>query len=581
MATKNANLLHEELGFSLKLNDDKESSLAERLLGPYKAANREIYRLQKTIMNYTSKFQEVPKTLTHEFNEATKNLEKMRNQLVDIKKQFPAKSYGGQLSNQLLTRFDSYKTFNQNLNRQPQPVDHLKNQTRLEIAQLGMMALNSISQSIAQAGAVGESRYRALAADSAQKGDWIKASEQFREARSWNLKSNLLEGGVNVVEKAVAGGLSGAIIGGQLFGPVGAKAGAVIGGGLMGGITTATESIRIYQEYQQVTEDLERLKDQIISGVKDVPAIFKELKFSLSHEEILSNPLENKDKIKENLKFSTDYSDHMLKNAEIIQADIAALYSKNGTNSENWLDEDIQKLSDLKVAYEQAIGEYNKYTKLRDAYSAADKVIKTQETIDELKKEEERLNREAASKQLTENRLYEKDETARYEFDKEIKKILSEKSTTDAINKLTGMSLEKQKASINTQAERIANLNKEIETLDTAYQNGTATASDLEKLVELEQARSTATKQLQADKDLYNSRADVLTSLQTARRDEVNNLAAAAGSSQYLAENYGSFSRYFGKTDPSLSLIKETNTILKSILETLNYTDNMSVAKFE
>lgn len=448
--------------------------------------------------------------------------------------------------------------------------EHLKKQTRLEYAQLGMMALDSFEQGITQAAAAGESRYRALATESAAKGQWVKAGEEFRTARNWNLGGNIIEAGAATVRNAGAAYVA---TGGGIQGKI-----AALGVGL---VTLASQILKINQEYRQIQEDLNRLKDQIVTAAAGIPNAFQELQFALSHEAIISNPLANESKIKENLQFSKQYSDYMLTNAEITKTDIDALYKKNGTNVENWSDEDVQRLHALKSEYERFMGDYEKYTKLTGAYGAANKAVEDYRIAESLKKEEEYQRYEAANEALSENRLFAKDSAARSAYDKSLKGVSEATDIKEAIRLLSEIDMTAATESINTQRARIAAYDTKINELNQKYESGNASASEVEQLVELEKTRSNAMQQLESDKDLYNGRNDVLQDLYKQQRNEVNNLASSASSSKYLAENYGSFSRYFGKTDPSLNLIKETNTVLRSILEELRYREGNNGIVYE
>lgn len=448
--------------------------------------------------------------------------------------------------------------------------EKLNTQTKMERYQLGMMAADALEQGITQAAAAAEARYRALATDSAAKGQWVKAGEEFRTASNWNLGGNILEG-------AVATGRNF----GAAYAMAGGGAQGVAAGVVVGLATAASQITKINQEYQQIQEDLKRLKDQIVTAASGIPTAFNELQFALSHEAIISDPLANEGKIKENLQFSKQYSDYMLSNAEITKTDIDALYRKNGTNVENWSDEDVQHLHALKSQYERFIGDYEKYSKLTSAYGAADKAVADYREAERLQKEEEYQRYEAANEALSENRLFAKDDAARTEFDKSLTTVAKADNISEAIRLLSEMDMTNASESINTQRARVAAYDTKINELNQKYEAGEASAAEVERLVELEQIRNSAMQQLQSDKDLYNSRNDVLQDLYRQQRDEVNSLAASASSSKHLAEDYGTFSRYFGKTDPSINLLKETNTVLRSILETIRYREGYNGIVYE
>lgn len=278
----------------------------------------------------------------------------------------------------------------------------------------------------------------------------------------------------------------------------------------------------------------------------------------------------------------------------------------------NLTDEETQRLTNAKNSYSELISEFDRFDKLAKTF---DQVSKTTEAA--IKAKEEQKRREEEEKLREEERLYQEElaeenaikantevlydnrnlrsqESQRRNYIDYVNDLVKDKGTSGALKELEKSDVFSKSAiesNLNTQQSRIDEIKKQIDELNKLFELGELSAEGISRLIQLEQLLENRQQQLDSDKKLYGNEELKKREEDEKKQEEeeqkrkkfnetrdklygLKDTYTNASSSQYLAQNLGSFSRYFGQTDPSLSLMKETNNTLKSIL---NRIENLNI----
>lgn len=277
----------------------------------------------------------------------------------------------------------------------------------------------------------------------------------------------------------------------------------------------------------------------------------------------------------------------------------------------NFTDEETQRLTTAKNSYNELISEFDRFDKLAKTF---DQVSKTTEAA--IKAKEEQKRREEEQKRREEERLYQEElaeenaikantevlydnrnlrsqESQRRNYIDYVNDLVKDKGASGALQELEKSDVFSKSAiesNLNTQQNRINEIKKQIDELNKLFELGELSAEGIARLIQLEQLLENRQQQLDSDKKLYGNEAlkereedekkqeeeEQKRKKYNETRDklyELKDIYTNASSSQYLTQNLGSFSRYFGHTDPSLSLMKETNNTLKNILSRIENLD--------
>lgn len=550
----------------------------------------ELSKLNKKIREITRSGKEVDQALSNSFEAAKENAEEYINRLIRVSKRqdaiiSSAAKFKG-LDGKRLVRDMGYSVQNgqallKSANATHFTTSSISNKTlaasyKTELVQLGAQLAQTVANSIAQgferAAAISESMYTQMASDSVAEGDWLSAKKYFDERREaqrvgfW--KAAIVKIGGQTATGALTGGFGGSVIPG-----VGTVAGAGIGGGI-GFVQGVSEVIGDYieddakeVEHKQI---IERTKKQLIKSTEGMVDSTSNLTEERRREKLLSDPEANLQAIKAERDSSLKEQERIYSELKGITAESNQLRAKP-----NLSDDEIQKLLELNKEYAKLNKEYENLDKISKSY---DGVIKSTESVIAAKEKEAKAEKQAiadANRNLTQFRRENTADQAREDFSNELSEFMEaygDQEGFDFFHQVERIQKTNLQNSINAAKEYEKQLTDEINKLDIKRLSETATSDDIKKQRELETERANLQKQITSDEELING-TKIKKELEKSTKDEVKDIFNSAQSSKYLADDFGSFSRYFGKTDPSLNLMKETNELLKGILrgvETIN-----------
>jgi hypothetical protein len=548
-----------------KLNKD-----AEKSINTLEKVNREILKLSKSGKT-------VGDELRNSFTQARLNVEKYAKSLegtlkyqqnilkstrgfTGLNPRILQQNMGFTISNSKNLLNSTAGTLNK-VDAETKMTNSLNAQTRLEMAQLGSQIIQTLTQGFEQAYAIIESKYKTMAGDALQNKDWLTAKDSLLKAHDAEDSGSIAGSIGNIIGNTAATSLAG-IKGG----PWGMLAAGAFGFGAS--LYNAFSEYDARQERQDY--ELKRAKEQMIKSTDGTFEGHQEAVQTRNRESLLKDPETNLKQIKADEKITRQQADSLFKNASILAYEINSYQEKN--NSQGLTDIEVQRLLDLNAEYDKVMAEYKKFDQIAKSY---ENVIKSTEAAIEAK-EREREKEEQAKTEMQENldvfRSEVSQNNARKNFAEALEKNIKEKGEKDGFNAFynneSSTEFTALKTSIEEQKKRAAELTESINFYKVLETSGVSTSEQLKHQLELERELESVKTQISEDEELLSGNKQ-REEIDKAYKDDYKSLVESALNSKYLAQDFGSFSRYFGKTDPSIAYIKETNNLLRELITTV------------
>jgi uncharacterized protein YdcH (DUF465 family) len=608
-------------------NTDKLRSLGEQLTKPFRELTRlstELATQFKSVGKVSDELKNTFKTHLNTYTTAVENYSTEYNKIaIQSGKHFikdfasPSKIHAQWKNfNNILANYSPDDIYQSNKNiKQPIPAKAIQS----EITQGYMSVLDATERIISQAAAASESHYKFRANEFLSKGNFTQAIDSLETAKGFNIGGNILEGATNIAQTTAAGAAAGSVIPG-VGTLVGAGAGAVVG--------TISEGIRIWQEWALSEEEIEKVKNSLADLSKKLNETVNGLDDALEFTATLDD-ISNEKTYEKRREGSLNLYNNLIDEQNTVYDNIQSLKQRleqykdikgedltdeQLANSQKWTKELAEELD----YYNQLDKKIDAAEKLTDAvYNAEQQRLKEQkkledERLKQLKEEEKRLaeiekqkialddqillSRDLKQIQDTSNQFKEKlsENTNKFSNQSELLGLLSDITGINNVNKsseelalesITKEDKEKLQTSINKQKELLKYYQEEHKVLDEKREDLTATIEELQKLQSLDNLIASISESIKNDTKLLNSISDGLKQIKISKEiaqiGDYHNQIANLGSSKFLTSDLGSFNRYFGKTDPSVNLIKETNGLLKTLIQIVDNKEQQVLATFQ
>lgn len=575
------------------INTDWNVNQFYKLNKEAEAAKIELEQLNKKIKQIAQSGNLIKDSLANSFNRAINNVKKYQQELEEALKdqnkiKDSAKNFKGfdpniviqnmgftkDFSQRLLndvsrTKFMTESRFNQtNIAATSSGIatsnQRLENLARLETAQMGIDLVRTVSTSIKQgfmeANSIAASIFKSMAEKYIQKGDWMSAKNSLTEA--WNKeKQNMV---MDTAESAFDAGMTTFMTTKNPWLAIAA----------LGGTFAVSGSKRYDALKDQYNYEVKSKRDAIVDSSNNVMPENIRLEKTRYQESLLEDPEANLEIIKAEYEKHKAASDKLFEDSMEMAGMIQGFQVRN--EKHGLTDRETQEFMDLHKKYNETMEAQAENDRMAKSYGSAIKSteasIKAREEAAQLEKEREEAAKSEAYKNLNNYRTLAKEQNVRTEYAEELAGFMEAYGDKEGLEFFNQQSRDQKinlENSIKDQMAREEALNKEIEALNKKQEDGSITSDELKKQLELEKELADTTKQRKEDEKLLNNE-ELQKEIQDSANEKYKNSLQRAESSKYLSENLGSFSRYFGKTDPSLNLMKESNNLLKGILNAVN-----------